>query len=257
MKRAAPLAVPPILAGCDTPLSTLAPAGPVATEIAWLWWAMLAGATLISLLVFAMVAMGFGRPREYAPRVWTHYWGVGFPVVVLSVLLGAGLWVGERILPRDDGAVTVRAHAFMWGWRFTQPGPEGAMVVTEGTLYVPAGQPVDVIVSTSDVIHAFWVPQLAGKIDAMPGRDNVMRLVAEAPGVYAGTCAEFCGLGHAGMRFDLVAYGEGELPEALLTAPPADPTAPHFEPPAAAPADPAADPPADPPADAPAEEPAR
>jgi cytochrome c oxidase subunit II len=215
MKRCAPVPVPLLLAGCDGPLSTLAPAGPVAAEVAWLWWAMLAGAAAITVLVFVLIAMGFGPPRETPSRRWTHGWGLGFSLAVLTTLLAAGLWVGERILPRDDGAVEVRAHAFMWGWRFTQPGAGGAMVETAGTLYVPAGQPVDVIVTTEDVIHSFWVPQLAGKMDAMPGRENVMRLQADRPGTYGGLCAEFCGRGHAGMRFELVAYAEGEWPEAL------------------------------------------
>ncbi|WP_114966539.1 cytochrome c oxidase subunit II [Alkalilacustris brevis] len=215
MKRFAPVPVPILLAGCDGPLSTLSPAGPVATEVAWLWWAMLAGAAAIAVLVGVLIAMGFGLPRETPARRWTHGWGLGFSLAVLSTLLTAGLWVGERILPRDDGAVEVRAHAFMWGWSFTQPGEGGAMVETAGTLYIPTGQPVDVIVTSEDVIHSFWVPQLAGKIDAIPGRENVMRLQADSPGTYGGLCAEFCGVGHAGMRFELVAYAAGELPEAL------------------------------------------
>jgi cytochrome c oxidase subunit II len=223
MKRLAPVPVPLLLAGCDGPLSTLEPGGPVASEVAWLWWGMFAGAAAISLLVFVMVAMGFGTPREKPDKHWTHFWGVGFSLVVLTIVLGAGLWVGERILPRDDGAVTVRAHAFSWGWRFEQPGEDGEMFETLATLYIPAGRPVDVIVTTQDVIHAFWVPQLAGKIDAIPGRENVMRLQADEPGLYAGTCAEFCGLGHALMRFDLVAYPPGELPEALRAFPPLPP----------------------------------
>ena len=226
MKRFAPVPVPLLLVGCDGPLSTLAPAGPVAAEVAWLWWAMLAGAAAITVLVGVLIAMGFGPPREKPARHWTHTWGLGFSLVVLSTLLAAGLWVGERILPRDDGAVEVRAHAFMWGWSFTQPGEGGAMIETAGTLYIPAGQPVDVIVTSEDVIHSFWVPQLAGKIDAIPGRETVMRLQADSPGTYGGLCAEFCGVGHAGMRFELVAYAEGELPEALqpndLAVDPAD-----------------------------------
>ncbi len=211
--------VPVLLAGCDGPLSTLTPAGPIAAEIAWLWWAMLAGAAAITLLVGVLILMGFGPPRERSARHWTHGWGLGFSLVVLSIVLAGGLWVGERTLPRADGAVEVRAHAYQWGWRFTQPGAGGAIVETEGTLYIPAGRPVNVIVTAEDVIHAFWVPQLAGKVDAIPGRENMLRLQADAPGIHAGLCAEFCGLGHAGMRFDVVAYAEGDLPDALMPSP--------------------------------------
>ena len=121
-----------------------------------------------------------------------------------------GVWVGERLLPRGD-AVVVEAHAYQWGWRFTHPGG----VETEAELHIPAGQPVEVVVSSADVIHAFWVPRLAGKIDAIPGRENRLRIEATEPGRYAGTCAEFCGLGHAVMRFAVVAHAAEEWEAAL------------------------------------------
>jgi len=205
-----------MLAGCDGPLSTLNPAGPVARDIAWLWWAMLAGAALITLMVGVLVAMGFGRPRDIPERRWTMTLGLWFSVAVLSVMLAAGLWVGERILPRDAGAVQVQAHAYQWGWRFTQPGADGQPVETTDILYIPAGQPVEVLVTAEDVIHSFWVPRLAGKVDAIPGRTNRLRLQADAPGHHDGLCAEFCGVGHAVMRFVLVAYPHDSPPEALM-----------------------------------------
>ncbi|MCC5970574.1 MAG: cytochrome c oxidase subunit II [Pararhodobacter sp.] len=204
-----------MLVGCDGPLSTLSPAGPIAAEIAWLWWAMLAGAALLTLMVGVLVAMSFGRPRDIPERRWTVTLGVWFSIAVLSVVLATGLWLGERILPRDDGAVTVHAHGFQWGWRFTQPGADGQPVETLDTLYIPAGQPVDVLVTSGDVIHAFWVPRLAGKIDAIPGRENRLRLQADMPGRFDGVCAEFCGLGHAVMRFAVIAYPPDAPPEAL------------------------------------------
>ncbi|WP_333829285.1 cytochrome c oxidase subunit II [Pararhodobacter sp.] len=205
-----------LLAGCDGPLSALNPAGPVAQDVAWLWWAMLAGAGLITLMVGVLVALGFGRPRDIPERRWTIALGLWFSVAVLGAVLAAALWVGERILPRDDGAVQVQAHAFQWGWRFTQPGADGEPVETIDILYIPAGQPVDVLVTSEDVIHAFWVPRLAGKIDAIPGRTNRLRLLADTPGSHDGLCAEFCGLGHSVMRFQLIAYPPGAPPEALI-----------------------------------------
>ncbi|WP_071796569.1 cytochrome c oxidase subunit II [Natronohydrobacter thiooxidans] len=197
-----------LLAGCGGPLSTLAPSGPVAAEIAWLWWAMLAGAGVITLFVLGLLALAFGRPRETSTRRWTHGLGLWFSLGVLTLLLGAGLVVGERILPRDDGAVTVRAHAFQWGWSFTHEGADGAPVESAGLMHIPAGQPVDILITSEDVIHSFWVPRLAGKMDAIPGRTNRLRLIADSPGVYAGLCAEFCGRGHAGMRFDVQAHAD-------------------------------------------------
>ena len=202
------LMLPLMLAACDGPLSALSPRGPVAAEIAWLWWAMLAGAAVLTVLVLALLTMGFGAPRPARARVWIHGMGLWFSMAVLTAVLGAGLWVGERILPRDDGAVTVHAHAWQWGWTFTHTGPDGAEVRSDNLLHIPAGQPVDVLVTAEDVIHSFWVPQLAGKLDAIPGRTNRARIVADAPGTYGGLCAEFCGLGHARMRFNVEAHAE-------------------------------------------------
>jgi cytochrome c oxidase subunit 2 len=99
----------------------------------------------------------------------------------------------------------------MWSWHFTQPGEGGAMVATVGTLYVPAGRPVDVIVTTEDVIHSFWVPRLGGKLDTIPGRITILRLQADEPGEYRGQCAEFCGVGHAHMQFVVNALSEEDF----------------------------------------------
>ncbi|MGR3451631.1 MAG: hypothetical protein ACU0HS_14460 [Paracoccus sp. (in: a-proteobacteria)] len=87
-------------------------------------------------------------------------------------------------------------------------------MTTQGVLYVPAGRPFDVAITSSDVIHSFWVPRLGGKMDAIPGHRNVHRLMANAPGTYEGLCAEFCGLGHSFMNFNVVAYDPaGPLPD--------------------------------------------
>ncbi|WP_410217364.1 cytochrome c oxidase subunit II, partial [Paracoccus sp. (in: a-proteobacteria)] len=128
--------------------------------------------------------------------------------------LGSALWVGERMLARDDSTVTVQATASQWTWHFVQPGPDGEPVRTQGILYVPAGQAFDVAITSTDVIHSFWVPQLGGKMDAIPGHPNLHRLMADRPGTYEGLCAEFCGNGHPFMRFEVVAYDPaGPLPD--------------------------------------------
>lgn len=202
------LILPLILAGCEGSLSTLAPSGPVAADIAWLWWAMLAGSGIITAFVLILLVLAFGKPRATSDRRWTYGLGLWFSLCVLSLVLGAGLMVGERILPRDDGAVAVRAHAVQWGWQFSHDGPDGTSVESTDLLHIPAGQPVDVLITSEDVIHSFWVPRLAGKMDAIPGRTNRLRLVADNPGTYAGLCAEFCGTGHAQMRFDVQVHAD-------------------------------------------------
>jgi cytochrome c oxidase subunit 2 len=83
---------------------------------------------------------------------------------------------------------------------------------------MPAGTPVDILVTSQDVIHAFWIPRFAGKIDALPGHVNRLRIQADQPGRYAGQCNEFCGLGHAGMRFDVIVYRPEDFSAALARA---------------------------------------
>ncbi|MBJ2149789.1 cytochrome c oxidase subunit II [Paracoccus sp. IB05] len=205
----------PALAGCGGPLSTLAPQGPAAADIATLLWAMLAGAALITVLVLGLIWHGFARrnPRAPGEAFWIKGMGLGFSFAVLFAVVGSGIWVGERIQARPGAdVVRVEAVARQWSWRFGQPGPEDEIVWTEGRLHIPAGTPVDVVIRSEDVIHAFWVPQLAGKMDALPGRDNILRIEASKPGLYHGTSAEFSGTGYAGMRFEVLAYDPAAPP---------------------------------------------
>lgn len=174
---------------------------------------MLAGAAAILLLVCALLTLAFLRRRSAtAPstRTWILGGGILFPTVVLIALLGYGLVVGERLLPRENPrTVMVGAQAQRWYWTFTQPGNSGT-IRTENVLNIPAGRPVDVELTTLDVIHAFWVPRLAGKMDAIPGHRNILRIEADAPGVYYGLCAEFCGTGHSRHGFRVVAHDEAD-----------------------------------------------
>ena len=82
-------------------------------------------------------------------------------------------------------------------------------------LAAAATQPFDIVLTSPDVIHSFWVPQLGGKMDAIPGHRNIHRLMADAPGIHEGLCAEFCGLGHAAMRFEVVVYDPAAPPPFL------------------------------------------
>lgn len=187
--------------------------------IAGLWWAMLIGAALITGFVLILLGVAWRRPGGDGAdeRVWTLGLGVGFVMTVLVALVGYGFWVGERILPRDDGALQVTAEAQQWRWVFTQPGPDGAPITTLDVLYVPAGVPFDIGITATDVIHSFWVPRLGGKMDAVPGRVNVARLMADEPGEFEGLCAEFCGVGHTFMRFSVVVYEPGAFPDPSLS----------------------------------------
>lgn len=200
----------PALAGCEGDLSTVAPAGPAARSIATLWWVMLIGAVLIFGLVMILLGLSFRRRGAAADearhiRVWIISLGLAFPAAVLLLLLAYGLVIGEQLLPRNNPeAVSVQAEARRWAWTFSYDArPERT---TQNVLHIPAGRPVDVAVTSEDVIHSFWVPRLAGKIDAIPGHVNILRIEADQPGTYAGRSAEFSGGGYDGFSFTVIAH---------------------------------------------------
>ncbi len=181
--------------------------------IAILWWVMLAGAAAILLLVIVLLVLAFrreagpsdARADRRRETVWIKGLGLGFTMTVLAALTVWGLWIGERLLPRTHpDVVTVGAEARQWAWRFTYPDAPGR--VTEGELHIPARRPVDIRITSIDVAHSFWVPRLAGKLDAIPGHVNVLRLEAWTPGEYAGVSAEFNGPGYRNHDFTVIAH---------------------------------------------------
>jgi cytochrome c oxidase subunit II len=207
------------LTGCEGTLSVVNPAGPAARIVATLWWVMLSGAAVIFALVMVLLFLPFLRRAKGGDnvrhvRVWIIGLGLVFPMAVLAALLAYGLVVGERLLPRaDNNVVSVGAEGRRWTWTFTyEDAPERT---TEAVLHIPAGQPVDVAITTADVIHSFWVPRLAGKLDAIPGHVNVLRIEADEPGTYRGVSAEFSGADYARFTFAVIAHDASEW-EAFL-----------------------------------------
>ncbi len=177
---------------------------------------MCLGAAALTGLVWVLVVMGFRKkPRKpRSVRFWALGMGVAMPLAVLTVLVGAGLWIGERLQARPGAdVVTVQAEARQWSWHFVQPGAGGKDVRTQNVLYIPAGLPVDVQITSRDVIHSFWVPRLNGKMDAIPGHRNVLRIQAFVPGRYEGLSAEFSGVGYGDMHFTVIAYAPDAMPD--------------------------------------------
>ena len=196
--------------------SALAPASAAAGLIHALEVAMAVGAVLVLAGVLALALAGvFGHPRKVSAARWIVGGGVAFPIVVLSVLLVAALLAGEALLRPDAPAVArVQVVAKQWWWEVRYLPPEQragsalaalldalcgstapgfratpasdagqaaapSAIVLANELRLPVGAPVLVELTTADVIHSFWVPSLAGKVDMIPGRVN--RLVAPAP----------------------------------------------------------------------------
>ena len=208
------------LAGCGGPLSALSASGPSADAIATLWWVMLAGSAAIFALVLGLFALVVGRPgwgSSVSGARWIVLGGLVLPGVVLTPLVAYALITGERLLPFTGTArPRIEAEGRQWSWTFRYPSEGG--VQTVNVLHLPAGTSVDIMVSSPDVIHSFWIPRFAGKIDAVPGHVNVLRIQADEPGRYEGQCSEFCGIGHSLMRFAVIVHPAKDFSAALAQA---------------------------------------
>jgi cytochrome c oxidase subunit 2 len=146
--------------------------------------------------------------------------------LILLVVYGFTLQsLRELSAPEQPVATSIQVIGNMWWWEVRYPD---AGVVTANEIHIPAGQPVEIVLSSEDVIHSFWVPELHGKLDALPGRVNSFWIEAEEPGVYWGECAEFCGVQHANMAFVVVAEAPEEY-QAWLEAQDAPAPAPASE----------------------------
>src|SRR5205823_5568183 len=128
--------------------------------------------------------------------------GIVVPALILATVFFISLKDLNAITDSgNDPALTVQVIGHMWWWEVHYPN--GA--VTANEIHIPVGQPVRFEVTSADVIHSFWVPQLGPKIDMIPGRTNFTTLQATAPGRYRGQCAEFCGMEHANMALFVIA----------------------------------------------------
>jgi len=215
--------LPAASAGAASPFSTLDPAGPVARIIARLWWIMAGASVAITLGMIALAlycAVHPSRPAALDARKWLLGGGILFPSVVLLALLGGGAYAGWVMAARlAPPPFVVQVQARQWYWEARYPETDRPQARSVNVVHIPAAMPVEFRVSTPDVIHSFWVPRLGGKVDAVPGRINVIRLQADRPGIYRGLCAEFCGAGHAQMMLDVHAHDAARLPDVLAALP--------------------------------------
>lgn len=188
------------------------PAGPYAGSITTLSWVLLAMAVVVLAVVVAALWVAlFAGPRLRAKLGGTKViWigGIAFPVIVLSALLVYGLTLTRSLsAPVPQDAMRVRITGEMWWWRVAYLDGQGRPYMLDANeLHIPAGRPVLLELESNDVIHSFWVPRLSGKLDMVPGRRNLLPIQADAPGVFAGQCAEYCGGPHALMGFVVIAH---------------------------------------------------
>ncbi len=214
MKRAAAgLAV--LLAGCSGRQNALDYASDQARAIGDIWQLMLVVCGLMYLLMMALLAWAIWRakrrspdaaPRTDAPAAdatlrrlligWT-----ALIVVGLFVLAGGSFLVDRRLAHAEDPhALQVRITAAEWWWQVEYLDPDPSRTsVTANELHLPVDRATRIELRSNDVIHSFWVPNLNGKTDLIPGRSNFQTITPRRTGRWRGQCAEFCGLEHARM----------------------------------------------------------
>jgi len=209
--------------------SVLDPAGPQAAHISRLWWLMFWVCAAVFVVVLAMVGWSIvraARARRVRRRESTtperpdvnteraDRWlgtavvaSTALTIVILLVLLVASVWTGRAMSSLGAAsAVSIKVTGHQWWWQVDyEAGVPSQRVTTANEIHIPVGQPVVLKVTSSDVIHSFWVPNLDGKRDLIPGYTTAIWIQADRPGVYRGQCAEFCGYEHAKMALYVTA----------------------------------------------------
>jgi cytochrome c oxidase subunit II len=185
------------------------------------WWFLFIAGSLIFLLVLSLLGFIIVRHRRNNRTLperevilnepsrgltWILVGGILLPIVVLSGVYGVTLRSLLGITdPDGEDTMVIEVIGHRWWWEVRYPD-EG--FVTANQIVIPIDERVRIDLSTRDVIHSFWVPQLQHKMDMIPGQDNSLWIQADYPGVYRGLCAEYCGLQHAHMQFILIAMPE-------------------------------------------------
>jgi cytochrome c oxidase subunit 2 len=202
------------------PLQYLSGAGPKATPVVWLTWGLLAiSIAVIGIISVLLIGALWHRPGQTWVQgeqlaVLSHAGGLNWLWIGVGlsalVLLFSMIWtvkvLADIIAPPQKPAATIEITGHQWWWevRYLDDNP-ARQFTTANEIHIPTGRPVRLKLISSDVIHSFWVPQLAGKMDAIPGQTNETWIEAGKAGTYRGQCTEYCGLEHARMGIVVVA----------------------------------------------------
>ena len=220
------------------PQSTFDTSGPVAREQLTLFWVIFWAGVFVFIAVMAALiyaALRYRRkPGQGDPeQIHGHErleiaWTIA-PAVILAVVavptISAIFETTNSPMPPEEGGLVVEAIGHQWWFEFRYPGHE---FKTANELHIPVGEVVNVKLASIDVIHSFWIPKIAGKLDMIPNNENSLWIQADEPGEFLGQCAEFCGISHANMRFTVFVETREEF-EAWLeaqAAPPVEPAEP-------------------------------
>lgn len=204
----------------QTPLAYfLRSKGPAAHPVLRLDWILTAICCLVCVIIAAMLIVAmFRRRRKADPRTLETTSGLGFVYVGGAIstlaLLGIGVYMlvvlAEVADPPSEPALTVTVTAYDWWWKFDY-GDGPSHFTTANELHIPVGVPVLVRLKSADVIHAFWVPELSGKTQAIPGVTNRQWIQADRPGIFRGQCTQYCGVQHAHMALEVHAQSQTDF----------------------------------------------
>lgn len=204
-----------------TPMSYLHTFGPAGYPVTALGWGLgiisVSVVVIIGLLLLCAIfrrrdtrvasdANALAVPRDAGGMAWI-YIGVAISTVVLLASMIWTLVVTAVVAhPSSKPALTIQVSASQWWWALRYDTPLPSRTFTSANeIHIPVGQPVRFEVTSTDVIHSFWIPKLGGKIDVIPGQTNVAWLQADQAGTYYGQCAVFCGTEHARMALRVIA----------------------------------------------------
>ena len=230
---AAVLLLAAVMSGCvsNAPQDTLKPQGHESRTTYHLFkpvfWIAVGVFILVEGLIVYCVIRFRARSEDDSPvqihgsRTLETAW-----TIIPALLLGTiGIFTIKTVfevsrLPKDAMRIEVIGHR--WWWEFHYPD---ANVTTANDMYIPTGRRIVLDLKSVDVIHSFWPPALAGKIDVIPGQTNHMIVEADHPDEYFGQCAEYCGTSHANMRLRVVAVSPGDFDKWIhdQQAPPSTP----------------------------------
>ncbi|REK11852.1 MAG: cytochrome c oxidase subunit II [Actinobacteria bacterium] len=177
------------------------PRGPVASEIADLWWLMLALGTAVFALFLYLLIRGLMRSDDKEAETGSRWFllggGVVLPAVIVTVVFAFTI-AAMRAIPTEASSdpIVIEITGHQWWWEIEYPD---LGIRTANEFQIPLGREVELRLTSADVIHSFWLPSLGGKLDLLPDYTNTLILQADEPGDYGGMCAEFCGLQHANM----------------------------------------------------------
>ena len=228
------------LAACSSPQTTFEPRSDAADRIQSLYILVTVAASVVGILVLGAMAWLLikfrARPGRRAQQIHGHTgleiaWTIAPILVLLIIGIPTMIWIATSSgREPSDAAVRVTATGHQWWFEFEYPGlgPDGGTLVTANEMHVPVGREVAIELRSDDVIHSFWVPQLIGKTDMVPNRENRLEpFVPNEIGTFWGQCAEFCGSAHALMRFRVHVDSLADFNRWVdaMNAPPADPEA--------------------------------